>query len=75
MCLCVYVCVFVCVCVWGGKSSCSETITSSIIFFIYIEMNKIHVLNNPIHQAKSSYACFRMMKRSGNNEYDLNDME
>ena len=68
-----YVCVFVCV--FGGKRVVVVKQSQAQSFFMYIEINKIHVLNNPIHQANSSYACFRMMKRSGNNEYDLNDME
>ena len=73
-----FVCVCVCVCVCGFREKrvvvVKQTQAQSF-FFMSIEINKIHVLNNPIHQANSSHACFRMMKRSGNNEYDLNDME
>ena len=64
-----------CVCVRGERSSYCETITSSITFFIYLEINTIRVINNFIHQAKLSSACFRTMMRSDNNENDLNDME
>ena len=60
----------------GGKGAVIvKQSQAQSFFFIYLEMNTIHVLNNFIHLAKLSSACFRTIIRSGNNEYDLNDME
>ena len=74
--VCVCVCVSVCVCVfWGKGAVVVKQSQAQSLLFIYLEMNKIQVLNNIIQQAKSSSTCFRMMMRSSNNEYDLNDME
>ena len=81
VCVCAYVCECVCVCVgvcvydWQKGAVIRKQSQTQLLFFIYLEIKTIHVLNNFIHQAKSSSACFRMVMRSSINKYDFNDME